>query len=334
MSQITINSTARRQFVLSSIATGLASAHPLLQAQSIPDTVRVFAGFPPGGSVDITARRISDKLRDIVAKSLVVENRPGAGGQIALSALKTSIPDGLTMAVTPMSMLGIYPHTYKKLPYDPVADFQPVSKAVRFDFGFAVGPMVPTNVKSLGDFIAWCKVNAKDANFGSPAAGSVAHFVAEIFGQVAGVDLKHIPYRGTQPAIVDLLGGQIAAVSGPVGEFLQHLPGGKVRLIATSGASRNKFAPNTPTFVEQGYKDIIFDEWFGFYMPSKVSSDIVNRTAIAIRNALNSPDLIESLGQMGLEPSSSTPAELAALLKKDSDRWAPLIKTIGFTADS
>jgi len=334
MSQITINSTTRRQFVLSSIATGLASIHPLLHAQTLPDNVRVFAGFPPGGSVDITARRISEKLRDVIAKSIVVENRPGAGGQIALSALKASSSDGLTMVVTPMSMLGIYPHTYKKLPYDPVADFQPVSKAVRFDFGFAVGPMVPASVKSLSDFITWCKVNSKDANFGSPAAGSVAHFVAEIFGQIVGVDLKHVPYRGTQPAIVDLLAGQIAAVSGPVGEFLQHLSGGKIRLIATSGASRNKFTPTIPTFVEQGYKDIVFDEWFGFYMPAKVPTEVLNRTSLAIRNALGSPDLIEALGQMGLEASSSTPADLAALLKKDSDRWAPLIKTIGFTADS
>jgi tripartite-type tricarboxylate transporter receptor subunit TctC len=221
----------------------------------------------------------------------------------------------LTLVVTPMSMLGIYPHTYKKLPYDPVADFQPVSQAFRFDFGFAVGPMVPASVRSLGDFIAWCKANPKDANFGSPAAGSVPHFVAEIFGRFAGVDLKHVPYRGTQLAIADLLGGQIAAVSGPVGEFLQHLPGGKIRLIATSGATRNKFAPTVPTFAEQGYKDIVFDEWFGFYMPAKVPAEVLNRTAQAIRNALGSPDLIEALGQMGLEASPSTPAELAALLK-------------------
>ena len=324
----------RRRFVLSSVAAGLSITHPLSRAQSLPDSVRIFAGFAPGGTVDVTARRVADKLRDIVAKSLVVENRTGAGGQIALSALKASSPDGLTMVVTPMSMLGIYPHTYKKLPYDPVADFQPVSQAVRFDFGFAVGPMVPASVRTLGEFITWCKSNPKDANFGSPAAGSVPHFVAEIFGRFAGVDLKHVPYRGTQLAIADLLGGQIAAVSGPVGEFLQHLPGGKIRLIATSGATRNKFAPTIPTFVEQGYKDIVFDEWFGFYMPAKVPAEVLNRTAQAIRNALGSPDLIEALGQMGLEASPSTPAELAALLKKDSDRWAPLIKTIGFTAES
>jgi tripartite-type tricarboxylate transporter receptor subunit TctC len=233
-----------------------------------------------------------------------------------------------------MSMLGIYPHTYKKLPYDPVADFQPVSQAVRFDFGFAVGPMVPASVKTLAEFIAWCKANPKDANFGSPAAGSVPHFVAELFGRAAGVDLKHVPYRGTQPAIVDLIGGQVAGVSGPVGEFLQHLPGGKVRLLATSGAARNRFAPAVPTYAEQGFKDIVFDEWFGFFMPAKVPADALARASTALRTALSAPDVVDALGMMGLEARPSTPAELAALLKKDSERWAPLIKTIGFTAES
>ncbi len=325
----------RRQFVLTSFAAaGLSLAGANAPAQGLPDTARIFAGFAPGGTVDVTARRVADKLRDAYAKSVVVENRTGAGGQIALSALKASAADGLTLLVTPMSMLGIYPHTYKKLPYDPVVDFQPVSQAVRFDFGFAVGPMVPGSVKTLAEFLAWCKANPKEANFGSPAAGSVPHFVAELFGRAGGVDLKHIPYRGTQPAIADLIGGQVASVSGPVGEFLQHLPTGKVRLLATSGAARSKFAPGVATYAEQGYKDIVFDEWFGFFMPAKVPADALNRAATALRTALSAPEVVEALAQMGLEARPSTPAELAALLKKDTDRWAPLIKTIGFSADS
>lgn len=325
----------RRHFILTSgAAAGLALAGAGARAQALPESARIFAGFAAGGTVDVTARRIADRLRDVLAKTVVVENRTGAGGQIALSALKTAPADGLTLLVTPMSMLGIYPHTYKKLPYDPVADFQPVSQAVRFDFGFAVGPMVPASVRTLGEFIGWCKANPKDANFGSPAAGSVPHFVAELFGRAAGVDLKHAPYRGTQPAIADLMGGQIASVSGPVGEFLQHLSTGKVRLLATSGASRSKFAPEVATYAEQGFKDIVFDEWFGVYMPAKAPAETVTRTAAAVRAALGAPDVVESLAKMGLEARPSSPAELAALLKKDSERWAPLIRQIGFTADS
>ena len=324
----------RRQLLATGSTFTLAAWAGAAHAQGLPETARIFAGFAPGGTVDVTARRIADKLRDVIAKTVAVENRTGAGGQIALSALKTAAPDGLTLLVTPMSMLGIYPHTYKKLPYDPVADFIPVSQAVRFDFGFAVGPQVPANVKSLAEFIAWCKANPKDANFGSPAAGSVPHFVGELFGKAAGLDLKHVPYRGTQPAIVDLMGGQVASVSGPVGEFLQHLPSGKARLIATSGAARNKFAPAVPTFVEQGFKDIVFDEWFAVYLPAKVPADVVAKTSAAVRAALASADVIESLALMGLEAKGSTSAELADLLKKDSERWAPLVKAIGFTADS
>ena len=325
----------RRQFLLTSgAAASLALAGTSALAQGLPETGRILAGFAAGGTVDVTARRIAEKLRDVLAKSVVVENRTGAGGQIALSALKPMRPDGLTLLVTPMSMLGIYPHTYKKLPYDPAADFQPVSQAVRFDFGFAVGPMVPATVKTLTEFIAWCKANPGNANFGSPAPGSVPHFVGELFGRAVGLNLTHTPYRGTQPAIVDLMGGQIASVSGPVGEFLQHLPTGRVRLLATSGAARSKFAPDVATFTEQGFKDIVFDEWFGVYMPANAPADVVSRTSAAVRAALSAPDVVEALAKMGLEARPSTPAELAALLKKDTERWAPLVKQIGFTADS
>ena len=319
---------------------GLAATGTLLsltglnaRAQTM-DTAKILTGFAAGGTVDVTARRVADKLRDVYAKSVVVENRTGAGGQIALSALKTAAPDGSTFLVTPMSMLGIYPHTYKKLPYDPVVDFLPVSQAVQFDFGFAVGPMVPATVKTLADYVAWCKANPANANFGSPAAGSVPHFVAELFGRAAGLDLKHVPYRGTQPAIVDLMGGQVSAVSGPVGEFLQHLPTGKARLIATSGAARNKFAPAVASFAEQGFKDLVFNEWFAFYLPAKTPVEVVNKLSAAIKTALAAPEVIDGLAQMGLEAKSSTPAELAALLKRDTERWAPLVKTIGFTAES
>ena len=324
----------QRRHLLATAAAGCLTLTGV-RAQGLPDSAKIFAGFAPGGTVDVAARRIADKLRDVVAKSVVVENRTGAGGQIALSALKTAPADGLTFLVTPMSMLGIYPHTYKKLPYDPVADFMPVSQAVRFDFGLAVGPMVPATVRNLTDYVAWCKANAKDASYGSPAAGSVPHFVAELFGRAAGIaDFKHVPYRGTQPAIVDLMGGQVSAVTGPVGEFLQHLSAGKVRLLATSGAARTRFTPSVPTYAEQGFKDIVFDEWFGIYVPARTPAEVVNKLSAGLRAALSSPDVIDALGQMGLEARPSTSGELAALLKRDSDRWAPLIKTIGFSADS
>jgi tripartite-type tricarboxylate transporter receptor subunit TctC len=326
---------SRRQFIRHAAAGGFgALAAGAGRAQPLPENARLYAGFAPGGTVDVTARRVADKLRNVVARSVVVENRTGAGGQIALSSLKTAPADGLTFAITPMSMLGIYPNTYRKLPYDPVADFQPVSQAVRFDFGLAVGPMVPAGVRTLQDFIGWCKANRGSASFGSPAAGSVPHFVGELFGRAAGIEFKHVPYRGTQPAIIDMMGGQVAAVSGPMGEFLQHLSTGKVRFVATSGQVRSRFAPTVPTYAEQGFKDIVFDEWFGFYLPARAPQEAVGRLSAAIRAALATQDVVDALALMGLEAKPSSPAELAALLKKDNERWAPLIKTIGFTADA
>jgi tripartite-type tricarboxylate transporter receptor subunit TctC len=304
-------------------------------AQSAPlESVKVITGFTPGGTSDAICRRVAAKMAPGYGKSVVVENRSGAGGQIAIQAVKTMTNDGSVILQTPMSMLGIYPHIYKKLSYDPIADLTPVSQGAIFDFGFAVGPAVPASVKSMPDFLAWCKANPDKANFGSPASGSTPHFIGALAGRAAGIELKHVPYRGTQPAILDMIGGQLQAVSGPVGEFTQHVAAGKCRLLATTGSARNKFAPAVPTLIEQGMKDMAFSEWFGFYLPAKAAPDVVARANAALRAALAAPETIEGLELMGLESRSSTPAELAALLKADFERWGPLVKAIGFTADS
>ena len=172
------------------------------------------------------------------------------------------------------------------------------------------------------------------ANFGSPASGSVPHFIGVLVGRWAGVDLRHVPYRGTQPAIPDMIGGQLQAVSGPVGEFTQHVAAGKCRLLATTGSQRNKFAPTVPTLLEQGLKDMAFSEWFGFYLPAKASPEVVQRANTALRAALAAPETVEGLELVGLESKSSTPDELAALLKAAYERWGPVVKAIGFSADS
>ena len=209
------------------------------QAPSVLDATKVIVGFAPGGTADIVSRRVADKLHPAYAKTSVVENKTGAGGQIAVQFVKNALPDGANVLLTPMSMLGIYPHIYKKLPYDPVADLMPVSGAAIFDYGFAVGPMVPASVKNVPDFLAWCKANPTQANFGSPAAGSSPHFIGALLGRSANVDLRHVAFRGTQPAVLDMIGGQIAAVSGPTGEFTQHIAAGKCRLLSTSGPKRS-----------------------------------------------------------------------------------------------
>ena len=325
--------TQRRHFIQLALGSAVSTL-PLFGHAQMAESAKILAGFAPGGTVDTLARRVATKLAGSYARSVVVENRPGAGGQIAVSALKAAAPDGNTMLVTPMSMLGIYPHTYRKLPYDPVADLTPVSLGVEFDMGFAVGPLVPASVTSVPEFLAWSAANRTQANFGSPAPGSVPHFVGVLIGRAGTVELQHVGFRGSQPAILDMLGGQIAAVSAPVGEFLPHVAGGKLRILATSGAKRNKFVPNVPTLVEQGFKDLVYGEWFGFFMPGKAAPDVVQRANSAVRTALASSEVIDGLASMGLDARSSTPAELAALLKADGERWGPIVKSIGFTAES
>ena len=324
----------RRRLVQAVTALLLPALAMPTRAQTSLETVKIITGFPPGGTSDALCRRVAAKLTPGYARSAVVENRTGAGGQIAIQGVRTLPPDGATILQTPMSMLGVYPHIYRKLAYDPVADLSPVSLGCTFDFGFAVGPSVPSTVRNVAEFLAWCKANPDKANYGSPAAGSVPHFIGVLLGRSAGVDLKHVPYRGTQPAILDMIGGQVQAVCGPIGEFTQHVAAGKCRLLAATGASRSRFAPDTPTLVEQGLRDMAFSEWFGFYLPGKAPAEVVQRANAALRAALADKETVDGLAVMGLEARSSSPAELATLLDTDTRRWGPIVKAIGFTAES
>jgi len=330
-----IQSTRRRLLQTAGAAALFASIGDRAFAQAAAiDNLKIVTGFAAGGTSDTLCRRLGTKLSPDFAKIAVVENRTGAGGQIAIQYVKEQPANGGTMLQTPTSMLTIYPHIYKKLPYDPVADLTPVSLGCVFDFGFAVGPAVPANVKTVTDFLAWAKANPVSATFGSPAAGSTPHFVGALLGKNAGVELRHAAYRGTQPAMLDLLGGNVSAVSGPIGDITQHLPTGKVRILAVSGAKRSRFAPDVPTFTEQGFKDMVFSEWFALFLPPKASPELVARLNTALRTALASKDVVDGLATFGLEAMSSSPSELAELLRKDTAMWAPIVKHIGFTADT
>lgn len=324
----------RRHILQSTGAAGLLAAigqQAFAQAQI--ETARLITGFAAGGTSDTLCRRVATKLGAPYANTCVVENKTGAGGQIAVTYVKAAAPDGATILQTPTSILTIYPHIYKKLPYDPMVDLTPVTVACVFDFGFAVGPAVPLTVKTVPEFLAWAKANPTGANFGSPAAGSTPHFIGALLGKNAGVDLKHAAYRGTQPAMLDLLGGNISAVSGPIGDITQHLPTGKVRILGVSGEKRSRFAPDVPTFGEQGIKDMAHSEWFAFLLPAKASPEVVARLSAAMKVALAQKDVVDGLAGFGLEAMYTSPAELGDLLRKDTAKWAPIVKAVGFTAE-
>jgi tripartite-type tricarboxylate transporter receptor subunit TctC len=324
----------RRKFLTISSAMSLVGLPGVASAQApmVPQ-LRLLCGFSAGGTADAVSRRVADKLRGTYAKVALVENKPGAGGRLAVEELKRSTPDGSTLLLTPASMVTLYPHIYRNISYG-IGDVTPVSTAAIMQFGFAVGPMVPESVKTLNDFLGWAKANPSKASYGTPGAGTSPHFLAALLSKESGVDLNHVPYRGSAPGVQDLLGGQIAAMSAPVGEYLAHLKSGKLRVLATSGQQRSRFLPDVPTYVEQGFKTLVMQEWFGFFLPPNTSAEIVNRAAAEIRSAVTAPDTVEALAQLGLEASANTPAEMLKAVRAENAAWGPIVKRVGFTPEN
>lgn len=320
----------RRQLIAS---TGLAAFGLPAMAQSIA-TAKVLCGFPAGGTTDAVSRRVAEKLQaGGYAKVALVDNKPGAGGRLAVDELKRSPNDGSVLLLTPAAMITLYPHLYTKLTYK-IEDVTPVTIAGRVAFGFGVGPAVPDSVKSLKDYLAWAKANPDKANYGSPGAGSPPHFIGALLGKESGVDLRHVPYRGSAPGIQDLLGGQVASFTSPVGDYLPHLKSGKLRLLATSGPTRSRFAADVPTYGEQGFKSLTITEWYGFFLPGGAAADVVTRAATAIRQAVAMPDVVEAFAQLGVEAGSMTTAELTQAVKEENVAWGPVVKTVGFTPEN
>jgi tripartite-type tricarboxylate transporter receptor subunit TctC len=324
--------TTRRRFV-GAAALGLVSgAMPFrVGAQSV-DTAKIIIGFPPGGTTDVMGRKVAEKLRGAYARVCIVENRPGAGGQLGVTALKDSPADGSAMLLTPSSMLTIYPHTYKSLQYK-LEDVAPVSLAMYTHHVLSVGPAVPDSVKTLKEFFAWTKANPDKASYGSPGAGSMPHLIGVLLTKAGGSDLRHIAYRGSAPGIQELLGGQISSFLGPVGDVITHAKAGKVRVLGSSGSKRDAFVPDVPTMGEQGFR-IALREWYAFFMPAKASAETVQRASAALQKAIAQVDVADFGRQFGLEVQSSAPRQLADLLKADAAEWSGLAKETGFTADS
>lgn len=325
----------RRCLQQTAAALVAASGLPGARAQgpaAPPELARIVVGPPPGTLVDLFARRVAESIAPAYARTVLVENKVGASSQIAVSTVKAAAPDGTTLLMTPMPMMGIYPHTYPKLPYDPVADFIPVSMGGVFDLAFAVGPMVPASVTNMAGFYKWCQQNPGMANFGSPASGSTPHFVGSMAARAASTEVAHIPFRGTTPAILDMIGGQIAAVCAPLGDFIPFAAGGKCRLLATTGDKRSRFTPSVPTFLEEGYRDVVVDDWFGFFLPAKTPATRVDSLSAALKTALSSPALMAAMEERGLELRWTSPAELATRLKADLNKWRPIVKSFNFTA--
>ncbi len=329
--------TDRRHFLHTLGATAaLGALAPLAALAQALEQVKIYYGFPAGSAGDSVARRVGEKMAGsaYTRNAAVVENKPGAGGRIALEVLKAAPADGSVLALSPFSCTSIYPHIYKKLSYDPVKDVVPVSIAAVMHHGLAVGPLVPASVKNVKDFLAWAKANPDQASYGSPAAGSTPHFIGALLGINNGVELKHVPYRGSIPGVTDVVGGQIASMVTPSGDFIANHKAGKLRLLATSGKARSPFSPEVATLAEQGFAELTTEEWFGFYAPAKTPASVIASANAAINAAIKDKAVIDSLAVVGLIAQGSTVEEMARSQGAEFERWGPLVKKVGFTAES
>lgn len=311
-------------------AAAVATWPNMASAQEQHPLLKILFGYPPGGAGALVTQGLGEKLIGSYAKAFIVESKPGAAGRLIIDSLKTAPPDGSSVLVTPSSVLAMYPHVYRKLSYDPFADAVPVSNLCDFVHGLAVGPAVPESVKTLADFVAWCKANPSQANVGNPGEGSLPHFLTMLLSQSTGIKFESIAYAGGPPGVKDTLGGQLTAMMATEGQFIAYLPDGKLRLLATSGTQRSRSSPQVPTFAEQGVKSIQLSEWIGMFAPAKTPAAVVQRLAAAVRSALAVPDLASAFAKLAIQPAPSTPEELGRRLRVDFDFWGATVKATGF----
>lgn len=304
---------------------GAALAAPAALAQD--RTLRIWVGFPPGGSADVIARLLADKLRASLGQNVIVENKPGAAGRLVLGELKRAAPDGQTLVLSPSGAMVIAPWLYSNIGYDPVKDFTPVSRIVTFDFAVTAGPGAPAG--DLKTVLAWMKANPTKASYGTSGAGTVPHFAGLLLSQAAGVPLTHVAYRGGAPAAQDLIGGQIPLMVDTASETLEHHKAGKVRILAVTGEQRSRTLPDVPTLKEQGV-NMAADAFFGLYGPAGMPADVVARIDRAVADALKDPAVQEKIYNFGLVPNHAPSADLAATQVAHLKRWETPIKASGF----
>lgn len=330
----TIDNTVTRRQALAGLSALAASIFlPTAHAQS-GEIAMLVVGLAAGGATDVAARRLAEKLSGNYARSVLVENKTGAAARLAVQHVKAAAPNGLTLLLTPASMLTIYPHTYPKLAYKPAQDLLAVGMVGVSELGFAVGPAVPAGVGSVADYLAWCKGDTSRTAFGSGAMGSGPHFLGEMVGRHAGVRMNHVGYRGSQPAVLDLLGGHVPAVAAPLGEFLPHMKSGQIRMLGVTGSSRSRFLPEAPTFKEQSLPLQDMTEWFGMFLPAGTPATILQRASAAVQSAVTTAEFANGVAAMGIEARWQTGPELAARMQADTTRWGPIVSQIGFTAES
>lgn len=325
----------RRDFCGTTAALSVYFSLPrVAHAQGQIEQLRIFVGFPAGGTNDAIARHLAEGMRPSYARATIVENKPGLASRFALNAMKRYPSDGSSMVVMPETVVTLIPHVDPSPSTPTLADVVPVTPCAVLRQGFAVGPVVPASVKTMRDFLAWAKANPTLANYGTPGPNSPQRFLMQELLREAGITLNHIPYKGSMPGIVDLLGGQIATFVSPIGDSMSHIKEGRLRLLGVASRNRSKLLPGVSTLAEQGFTDKIADDFSAVVMAKGTPPEIVEAAAKAITQVLTQQTVVQALASLGLEPHTSTPVEYAQLLRENHKLWGERVKASGFKPEA
>ncbi len=313
--------TIQRGFIALSLTLAALSA----AAQGFPNkAVKMIVPFPPAGATDVVARFVAQKLGERWGQSVIVENRPGAGGSIGSDLVAKSAPDGYTLLMATSSTHSIGP-SLSKLPYDPIKDFAPIAHVANVPNVLVVSPTLP--VKDVKELVALAKARPGQLNFASSGNGTIVHLNAELFKMLTGVDMQHIPYKGTALAIPDLANGQVAMLFDSLASVMPHIKSNRARPIALNGRTRSPLLPEVPTFAEAGLPAFDTYTWFGMFAPAGTPKDIVTKVHDDVLAALQAPDLKDRFASVGAEPVGGTQEQFTARILADTTKWAQVIKT-------
>ena len=323
----------RFSFALTLVCAGLtANTAALAQDGSAypAKPIRIIVPFPAGGTADILPRVLAEKISTRLGQTVLIENRAGAAGNIGAEAVFKADPDGYTLLSAPPPPFVINQSLYAKLGFD-AAQFVPITVIANVPNVLLVHPKVAAN--TLSEFIVYAKANPDKLNYASQGSGTTSHLTAEMFKSMAGVRITHVPYKGTAPALTDLLGGQVDMMFDNLGVSAQHVRSGKLKALAVSSAKRASSLPNVPTVIEAGLPGFISVAWFGVAAPPKTSPEIAAKLSAAIAEALKHPDVVKRLQDLSAEPVGNTPAEMAAFMKEEVERWRRVIQSANVKVD-
>jgi tripartite-type tricarboxylate transporter receptor subunit TctC len=303
-----------------------------LQAQNYPNKpIRLVVPFAPGGSSSIVARAVAAEMEKGLGQPIIIDNKPGGGGNVAMVEVANAEPDGYTLIIGHVGSLAMNPYMYDKLPYDVNRDFAPISLLAIVPAIFVVHESVPA--KDLREFVALAKKEPGKLNYGSAGNGSAGHLAMEYLKQATGIDIQHVPYKGTGPNIIDLVAGRTQAASAGTPPLMPFVKSGKLRVIAVGTTKRLHTLPDVGTVAEQGYPGFETSQWYGLNAPAKTPEAIIKRLAAEAAKAAKSPQVLERFAADDAEAVGSTPAEYAAFIRKEQERWSKVVRAAKIKAD-